>query len=171
MAKGRSNNSFNNKGGREDYSFSSRRLPRLNIKSYKRPDRWSPGTRERFKALIKWQNSLKYKQVPSLRDVEDRRSFHPEGQDRAARSLSRFNHRLRIKTPVGTWSSKYQKYQTPWEINYEVPWQIAFDRPNRIAVCIRRKIRSQVLHALGIAGRRGLGVGGIRLNPFSRISC
>lgn len=43
--------------------------------------------------------------------------------------------------------------------------------PARVLMCVRRGIRREVLHALGIAGSRGLGRGGVRRTVDSAYSC
>ena len=34
--------------------------------------------------------------------------------------------------------------------------RVAFDRPQEVLLCVRRKARREVLHAAGVAGRRGI---------------
>jgi hypothetical protein len=55
------------------------------------------------------------------------------------------------------------------------PWQgfntLAVRVPARVSFCVRRKVRKEVLHALGIAGRRGLGRGGVRRTENSNWRC
>lgn len=50
-----------------------------------------------------------------------------------------------------------------------LPSIVAFSQPKRVLVCIRRSRRREVLHAKGVAGRRGLRPP--RRNYFSSISC
>jgi len=52
-----------------------------------------------------------------------------------------------------------------------VPRGIKFDSPKRIAICIRRNIRREILHAIGVAGRRGNGNRTKRKTIYSGISC
>lgn len=51
--------------------------------------------------------------------------------------------------------------------------RLQFRFPGRVVECLKRKVRKEVLHALGIAGRRGLkGRGGsYRRGAFSGVSC
>lgn len=90
------------------------------------------------------------------RSVEDRRVFHPEGEYRAPRSIvggyTRFVPRA---------SSSLRRDQ--------VPESLGFYEPNKVLVCVRRKIRRQVLHAKGIAGGRGFNPP--RFNFWSSVSC
>lgn len=46
---------------------------------------------------------------------------------------------------------------------------VRFEAPKKVLVCIRRKQRREVLHAKGIAGRRGLRMP--RRSPYSSVSC
>lgn len=43
--------------------------------------------------------------------------------------------------------------------------------PVRERFCVQRKIRREVMHALGLAGRRGLGRGGVRRRSSSSWRC
>lgn len=42
---------------------------------------------------------------------------------------------------------------------------------NRARVCAKRQVRREVLHALRIAGKTGLGVGGVRRTAESKVRC
>lgn len=46
---------------------------------------------------------------------------------------------------------------------------VAFERPREVLVCVRRSRRREVLHARGVAGRRGLRPP--RRNAYSAVSC
>jgi len=48
---------------------------------------------------------------------------------------------------------------------------VRFPFPKTTTVCIRRKSRREVLHALGVAGRRGLGLSGVHRTPDSSWRC
>lgn len=48
---------------------------------------------------------------------------------------------------------------------------VAFASPKAVPLCVRRGVRKEVLHALGVAGKRGLGRGGVRRGPSSNVSC
>lgn len=52
-------------------------------------------------------------------------------------------------------------------------YKLAFSNPKLVAECLRRRMRKEVLHALGIAGRKGLSGrgGGYRRTPASEFSC
>lgn len=95
----------------------------------------------------------------SLGEIEDRRRFHPEGVVRAARRVDSGRARFRI---VGSTDFAAPEARS-------VPFGIGFREPKRVLVCIRRKIRREVLHAFRVAGRRGLN--GPRYSEFSKVRC
>lgn len=87
--------------------------------------------------------------------TEDRRRWHPEGPRRPAASFSKPRHRLKAlapKRPV-----------------LGVPNAIGFANPTNVLVCVRRKIRKEVMHALGKAGRGGQRRP--KFNFFSKVRC
>lgn len=50
--------------------------------------------------------------------------------------------------------------------------RIAFQDPSAVSICARRRARREVLHALQVAGRRGVGRGRPRhRNEFSGVGC
>lgn len=103
---------------------------------------------------------------PLLRQIEDRRTWHPEGVARPARSFTSARHRL---IALGQSSgNKVRSSSRPW-IGSSVPFSIGFADARRVLVCVRRRQRRQVLHAKRIAGRRGLRPP--RYNYYSGVSC
>lgn len=90
-----------------------------------------------------------------LREIEDRRTFHPEQAQRAARSFSSPRHKLTIpKKHLG---------------NIKLPSAIGFKDPDRVLICVRRKQRREVLFAKK-KHRKGAG-GKKRRNWYSTIQC
>lgn len=84
-----------------------------------------------------------------LTEIEDRRTFHPEGEARSARSLSgAANHRL--MAPL-----------------HHASFQIGFEKPKQVLVCVRRKTRREVL----FAKKKGNGGARKRRNYYSGIKC
>lgn len=78
-----------------------------------------------------------------LLSIEDRRTSHPDGPVRAPRSTQAFH--VSYKTaPAG-------RNSNPWD----VPSGIQFEDPSRVLICVRRKQRKEVLHALKKTGKRG----------------
>lgn len=91
----------------------------------------------------------------TLRQIEDRRTYHPQGAQRPARSLERSQHRLVIP----------QKKNAPRLSN-----RVQFDAPKRVLICIRRKIRKEVLFAKRKTGK-GARARRHRRNYFSEVTC
>lgn len=101
--------------------------------------------------------------LSNLRPIEDRRLFHPQGVHRPARSFTNPRHRLRSvrvkKNPKKVQNTAYPSFH------------IGFEAPKRVLVCVRRKQRREVIHALGYSGR---GVGRkrrSRRSEYSSINC
>lgn len=93
--------------------------------------------------------------------VEDRRFYNPLGSYAPARSLNR-RSRLVIVSPNVNKSRPVSSFR--------VPSAIGFDVPSRVAVCVRRKQRKEVLHALKFTGK-GSGGGKHRRTYWSGVSC
>lgn len=97
-----------------------------------------------------------------LRTLEDRREFHPERARRPARGFFIPRHRLVILSdPVG---------DSMRDMSQSVPFSIGFERPKQVAVCIRRKQRREVIHALGKAGA-GVRRRRPRRSEYSDVRC
>lgn len=73
-----------------------------------------------------------------LVEIEDRRRYHPVGRKSAPQSTSR------IRAKVRPTRSSLMSAQPVW----------AFAAPKRVAICVRRKQRKEVLHALRRTGRK-----------------
>lgn len=100
-----------------------------------------------------------------LRDVtsyEDRRTHYPD-LIRPAFALPRAAARLVVK-PVNknVQRSKVKATYPGYGVKFAVP--------ERVAMCVRRKRRAEVLHALKRTGK-GSGGGRKRRTPYSSISC
>lgn len=101
--------------------------------------------RERESANPFWlsrKNVLKNKKYPigpvaDLREIEDRRTWHPLSGRRPAAGLISPRHRLREVAVSKT---------------ARIPWAVGFQDAVQVAVCIRRKERKEVLHAIGKVG-------------------
>lgn len=91
-----------------------------------------------------------------LQVFEDRRLFHPLGKNRPAASFQRSRHRLQVSP-------------SSWRFKLSVPVGIRFARPKEVLVCVRRRMRRAVLHALGIAGSGAMAKP--TYNWTSAISC
>lgn len=101
----------------------------------------------------------------SLTLYEDRRQFHPEGIYAPAKSFNSTRHRIAVpksnyKVPLSQYSALGQTYPT---------YKLAFEAPTKVLVCVRRKIRKQVLHALSKTGK--VGQNRPKISDYSHISC
>lgn len=97
-----------------------------------------------------------------LTEIEDRRTYHPEGESRPARSISKRAHRLELAKPVVSQWNELPGYSGIYS-------PVAFTQPHNVLVCIRRKQRKEVLHALNKAGKAGQKTP--RRSAYSDIQC
>lgn len=90
--------------------------------------------------------------------MEDRRTFHP----------------LRDLRPVASFVKSAARVVAKQRVNFPQPSQtkaiLAFADPRRVLVCLRRRIRREVLHAKRVAGS-GKPMRKPRRNSLSSISC
>lgn len=109
-----------------------------------------------------------------LRTVEDRRTYHPEGDSRAARTVrgdsyyslnSVPNQSSSRSTSVSLNSSGGRVRHT----SPRLPEALHFSVPQDVLVCVRRKKRKEVLHALKKTGKSGQKRP--RRNYYSDIHC
>lgn len=91
-----------------------------------------------------------------LSDIEDRRTFHPAGPVFRPASSPR-RHHVKVKA-LGTRLFGSRPV-------------MAFDAPRHVMICVRRKVRDQVLHALGKTGRGSRFNKKPRYNPNSKTRC
>lgn len=98
-----------------------------------------------------------------IRDVEDRRRYHP---------LADYSPPLTYRGSPARVQAK-QRFSRPHKmagfITPTVPKRVAFKSPKKVLVCVRREQRKEVLFALRKT-KKGSG-GSRRLTPFSEISC
>lgn len=111
------------------------------------------------------------KPLVDLKNLEDRRTFSPDGFRTPAKSIRSPRHRLTesITYPKSLQrkSLRYTKYPTFSPV--VTVNRIAFEHPEEVAICVRRKIRKEVLHAKKKTGRRGQKRK--RFSWFSSVSC
>lgn len=111
-------------------------------------------------------NVIRYPQVSSpvilvrsdpvsdiLRQVEDRRMFHPE-RVRPAASFSKPRHRLQVP---------WQVKRSRWPLS--LPIGVQFVDADKVLVCVRRRIRREVMFALK---RAPIGLGRKHSWPWKR---
>lgn len=147
--------SKSNRRRRETLTFSNRRLPPLSSRSL-RSSETDPGEARRSRYVTEDNLETPRRRRPNLRQVEDRRQWHPEGPRRAPGARNRFAPRLVTPgwVPLGG----------------DLPTaKIGFADPLNVAVCVRRKQRREVLFAKHKAGRRGQRRP--KRNWFSNIKC
>lgn len=98
-----------------------------------------------------------------LREVEDRRTYHPEFEFRPARTV--WGH------PVRPNRVKEVRPARPAFRSPGLGARVRFAVPARTVICVRRNQRKEVLHALKKTGKRGASRSRRRRNYFSAISC
>lgn len=90
-----------------------------------------------------------------LPEIEDRRTYNPTKTVARPRSIRQDQARVTLKSP----RAKTLQTKTP----------LGFAVPDKVALCVRRNIRKEVLHAKRVAGRSGLKRP--RRNFWSSIKC
>lgn len=98
-----------------------------------------------------------------LSDIEDRRTYHPDGPARPARSLDRPTHTLTL--PVHPKNVNKSRASSS-----SLPTTVQFEAPRKVLVCIRRAQRKQVLFALNKTGK-GAKAKRHRRSFYSSIRC
>lgn len=89
-------------------------------------------------------------------EIEDRRTFRPDGAAKHTRSSRRSRIPLVAHDTRGIRS------------NFSVPVHVAFKAPRYVAVCVRRKQRREVLLAKGFGGGKHRKP---KLNSYSNVRC
>lgn len=102
-----------------------------------------------------------------LRLYEDRREYHPDRVPSAATRTGRdYILRERVKKrrrPSNASVSSGIVRHDP------IVHRIGFEQPEKVAICVRRSIRREVLHARKKTGKRGQKKA--KWNFYSRVSC
>lgn len=108
-------------------------------------------------------NSIRF---PKLIQFEDRRLFNPEGIYAPARSFSKPRHKL-VLSVVDRFrgASKVARRR----LDFRLLSPLSFEAPKKVLICVRRKQRKEVLHALRKAGK--FGQRRPRRSYYSDISC
>lgn len=101
-----------------------------------------------------------YRAPVVLRELEDRRTFHPSRALRPAGSFMRDDRRIIAKSSAVN------------VLRDDISARVGFAVPTKVAVCVRRQQRKEVLHASRFFGK---GAGGVsrnrRRNEWSGIDC
>lgn len=144
MRRSRTRGRSDNRGERENLSFAKHRL--LLSRDYAK----------RNERILK-----------TLREYEDRRRYHPiEHESRPARTFRAAHHRLSLPSvhrspPPSSPSSYFSPKNWPTAT-------IGFREPKSVPICVRRRIRREVIFATTGGGG---GQPPRRFNEFSKISC
>lgn len=95
----------------------------------------------------------------------DRRRFRPDASTAPPGAVNRASTRLNIDTLGKRARNSKQGF-------YSVGETLAYAIPSQVAICVRRKVRREVLHALHPFRKSGKGSGQPRKRNFwSRIHC
>lgn len=99
-----------------------------------------------------------------ISDFEDRRQFHPDGVYSPPRRLDRPRAKIvvRARSRVAPAPQSVRPAAVPRAF-------LSFDVPQKVLICVRRKIRKEVLHAFHKTGKSGQRKP--RRNLYSDISC
>ena len=89
----------------------------------------------------------------SMMEIEDRRQFHPSGRQRGAALFNVSHHNLQA---------------TPSRRRL-IPKSVSFVTPDRVLLCVRRKIRKEVMFAKGGAGSKKMRRP--KRNHYSDVRC
>lgn len=140
-------------------------------KTHKKPESRRDASARRYVALPVLASpvlSLKPARLdaePQLRLIEDRRTFGFL-TDRPPRTLRTARPQLVVRAPARPSPDRFAKLRALSSLSPVV----SFRQPGSLAMCIRRNTRKQVLHAFGLAGRKG-SVYHPRRNAWSSVSC
>jgi len=144
-------------GRRGDFSSYSTPNPRLSYSAY---------------SVVRAPRRLVY---TDLRPIEDRRVFNPAYEARPARQFTSSRHRLVVREAavMRRRSSLIREAKSQMGLTAfdSVPRLIGFEAPLRTLVCLRRRIRKEVLHALGRTGKGGSPRKDPRRSEYSGVVC
>lgn len=112
-----------------------------------------------------------------LKLYEDRRLWHPEGANALPRSKVQFRTRLLEVPPNFEGDDVYNPrtgeliYTKSSQLSQKTfsPWKMGFDNPWKTIICLKRKIRREVLMALGYQG--AISTKKPRWTQFSYVRC
>lgn len=104
---------------------------------------------------------LSLAQRPKQNIYEDRRRWHPEGANALPRSMVQFKNIISERPPNFVGDEIYNPrtgeliYTKGSQLNQTTfkPWKMAFDNPWKTIICLKRKMRREVIHAMGFAGK------------------
>lgn len=85
--------------------------------------------------------------------IEDTRTWHPLGAARPAQGVFSWDVQTTLDPgprPGGIRARARARVQP--NLNQ---WKLGFSVPSNVARCVRRKVRREIIHAVGAAGKRG----------------
>ena len=101
--------------------------------------------------------------LPILAGLHDRRHYEPDRSTKPPAAGKRDATRIQADNRTNSRNGR---------TTVGLVTTINFRNPRSVHLCRRRKSRRQVIHALGIAGKRGVGEGRRRhVNFWSKVSC
>lgn len=110
--------------------------------------------------------TIRHTSPTAYREIEDRRTYHPQRAQRPARSIDKPVHRLVI-----TKGPEHPPTRKPSQAKLSaLPHRVQFQAPKKVLICVRRQARKEVLHALNKTGK-GARARQRHQTPYSRIKC
>lgn len=131
-----------------------------------------PGLAFGLSSLPRTQNVSK---KSDFRLLGDGRTWHPEGKARPFFELWRGASKVVAETDRDRWERIHRgldrpnPFSKPVQKRLESMAILKFSWPKRVVICLKRQIRREIMHALGVAGKSGLRPPLMR--PESRIKC
>lgn len=119
--------------------------------------------------------------MPTYVSGSDRRMYHPLGRNKPAVNTSGIPVTPTDVTEyTPSWPPNWEKIMTPpkkidWRPKLSTqlknaPWWYGFQNADKVLICLERKMRREVMHALGVAGKSG-NQKTPHYGPFSRVRC
>lgn len=158
----------NNRRGRDGRSITRRSLPRSSAPAPR--INWDSFDEAWLSAIERRPGSFEI----DLDKVEDRRRWSPERVNRWSpykhlRPLTVHGNRPRIVVvPEKHRLAKYQTYKGRY-YRSNLPRTVGFSLPWNVVICVRRKVRREVIFAAGKSGRNGKKP--YRRTEYSEVRC
>ena len=108
---------------------------------------------------------------PPLTQIEDRRTHHPDGRLRPAKKINGTRlspHKIKITKKIVQRRAGTAVHKTKTVRIRTIPTRIKFAAPKKVMICVRRKVRREVLLAFGRGGGRHKNP---KRNRYSEVSC
>lgn len=100
-----------------------------------------------------------------LRDIEDRRRWHPEGLKKPAKQFNRTRPQLQVVQGRPSTAPRFEGFGGP----LKSVSSFAFTEPKAVLTCVRRKQRKEVMFAKRKAGKAGQKKP--KFNALSKVRC